>query len=151
LLARAWVPGVRAVRAPDLEVFWRQPASRAAFGERSGGDDQIGARVAGALEAHPRLSLTDIRVRVRRGVVHLAGDVSTLQAKATAERTAALTTGVRSVKSDLQVRPVAPDDQLVSAVSVMAALARDPYLDHRTLQVRAQNGRSPAGGGGCSF
>jgi osmotically-inducible protein OsmY len=60
-------------------------------------DDRLRAAILAAVAAHERLSGGGLRVGVRDGIAHLAGEVSCLEDRAAAEALAAGTPGVRGV------------------------------------------------------
>lgn len=64
-------------------------------------DEQIRAKVLEAYSRHPSLSLTDIQVEVRDGLVILDGDVQGPEEKTEAHDLICGLTGVKAVKNNL--------------------------------------------------
>jgi osmotically-inducible protein OsmY len=100
-------------------------ANGRAGGNRPAGDQDsdkaIAARVTEALRRERREDLSDVSVRVDRGVAHLSGTTPGIAGKALAQQVASPTPGVRSVVNGIEA------DTVVRA-RVEAALAEDPSM-----------------------
>lgn len=138
----AWVDGVDAVDAEDLEVSWfmRDEMRRKTPIDRLS-DDEVRVAVIGALQRDPRLGRALPTVSVRDGVVTLRGAVASLAARRAAAAVALDTAGVWRVRNLARVRTgaKAPSDDAI-AEAIRDAFGRDPYLYREAIDVDVTNG-----------
>jgi osmotically-inducible protein OsmY len=153
LAAAVATPGVRSV-VDQMSVVvptGSSPSAEATRAAAPGGprppevpgatDDAIASAVRDALYYDPRISRSDVSVRVARGVVTLRGDPSTLLEKRAAVEDAQHTVGVVRVEDLLRVaqRSPASDDEI--ALKVRLAFDHDPIVDLRNLDLTASGGQ----------
>jgi hyperosmotically inducible protein len=123
---------------------WRLPSLHSLF---SASEDQvIATNVKTALSLSKRLSGFDISVEAKGGVVTLAGEVPSEEAKSLAGEIARDTKGVKEVKNEIAVNPGAQpsresiqveDTEIRSAI--LEAIARSPELGGKNIDVKVQN------------
>ncbi len=137
----AWVSGVRAVDPNGLAVeSWLADPMRRPMKPLPRSDTEIESAVRAAFKDDPRIIVPHPLVKVSGAVVTLSGTVKSVQSKLAAEQDARNTTGVRSVRNYLVVRPAksVSDDQLV--IDIREALLRDPFVDRFQITATAKNG-----------
>ncbi len=104
------------------------------------GDRQIKEEVLQALQKDPLLSLYAIDVTVRDGVVELAGRVSSLSGRITAEALAWSVCGVRHVINHLEVAPEKALDSADLALALKQGLQSYLGLPDSTIEVHIERG-----------
>jgi osmotically-inducible protein OsmY len=137
----AWVTGIRAVDAKNLDVerWARDPDLRTSKYVRKS-DDDIRLAVETALSYDPRVASFDVHVDVTQGRVRLHGIVDNLKAKQAALRTAQNTVGVVDVSNYLRVRPSDGYSDATIDRSVRDALMRDALVDGGDIVVDVDGG-----------
>ena len=143
LLAIAYQAGATRVDARDLFVaYWAlgRAIRREKFAPKT--DAAIGAAVRATLRFNPRVRSAETLVQVLDGVVTLAGTVRNLRTRQEAEQDARHVVGVANVHNLLKVRPaeLVPDEEICQ--TIVAALARDPYVGHLVLGVQVHGGQA---------
>jgi len=103
-------------------------------------DDQLQSSVETALLRDPATDLYDVDATAQDGIVTLAGDVDSWQAKQLAEEVAAGVRGVRDIENDiaLHLEAVRPDEEILQDVE--GRIAGDPWLDADALHVNVEDG-----------
>ncbi|MDJ0366713.1 BON domain-containing protein [Hymenobacter sp. H14-R3] len=142
VVATAYVAGARCVKASELHVaYWAQdPAlSRQKFTPPA--DAEVAQAIQDAFRYDPRLGSLLPTVQVRAGVVTLLGTLSNLRARQAAEQDARNVVGTCQVHNLLKVRSTRPEPDAHIQAQVQAALLHDPYVSHRSFEVRVTNGR----------
>ncbi len=137
-----WVTGVEAVSTEGLVVAsWARGQRFRASKYESKPDSAVIEAVEAALSIDPRVSAFDIDVEANDGLVTLSGEVDNLKAQRAASIDARNTIGVWSVRNRLKVRPGdAPSDARILE-NVYKAFKRDPYLNHKDIEIVVLNGR----------
>lgn len=137
----AWVPGVRAVSASDLEVA-SDPAAEAqrTLPRPDPGDEAVRDAVWDALLYDPRVEVANVDVSVDDGYVTLRGIVDNLRAKRSAASDARNVFGAWAVENLLRARPEDLPDSTVRS-EVVQALSEDPYVERFELSVMVDDGR----------
>jgi osmotically-inducible protein OsmY len=94
-----------------------------------------------AIYHNPRVRSSETLVQAHEGIITLAGTVSNLRARQEAERDARRIVGVCDVHNLLKIRPkrLVPDADIRQ--TILAALARDPYLGGTQVEVRVHHGQ----------
>ncbi|AMR25572.1 hypothetical protein A0257_23080 (plasmid) [Hymenobacter psoromatis] len=139
----AYQTGATRVDARDLFVaYWALGSElrRKKFAPRT--DADVASAVRGALHRNPRVCGSETLVQALEGTVTLAGTVRNLRARQEAERDARLVVGVSDVHNILKIRPKRPVSDAEIRQSILAALARDPYLGYFYFRVRVSQGRA---------
>jgi osmotically-inducible protein OsmY len=142
IIAMAHQTGATRVDARDLFVaYWALNSAlrREKFAPRA--DEAISNAVRVAVCRNPRVRSAETLVQAHEGIVTLAGTVSNLRARQEAERDARRIVGVYDVHNLLKIRPkrLVPDADIRQ--TIMAALARDPYLGTAKVEVQVQHGQ----------
>ncbi|OGX85407.1 hypothetical protein BEN47_14930 [Hymenobacter lapidarius] len=147
IIAIAYQTGATRVDARDLFVaYWALGSElrREKFAPRA--DAAIVNAVRGALHRNPRVRGSETLVQAHEGSVTLAGTVSNLRARQEAERDARHVVGVHDVHNLLKIRPkrLVPDADIRQ--TILAALARDPYVGHFYFTVSVSHGQATVHG-----
>jgi osmotically-inducible protein OsmY len=142
LVAIAYQAGATRVDARDLFVaYWAlgREIRREKFAPKT--DAAIEAAVHDTLRFNPRVRDSEMLVQVLDGVVTLAGTVGSLRIRHEAEQDVRHVVGVANVHNLLKVRParLVPDEDIRQ--SILAALARDPYVGHEAFGVQVHGGQ----------
>ena len=143
IVAMAYQAGTTRVDARDLFVaYWAvgRETRREKFAPKT--DAAIGAAVRAMLRFNPRVRSAETLVQVLDGVVTLAGTVRNLRTRQEAEQDARHVVGVVNVHNLLKVRPaqLMPDEAICQ--TIVAALARDPYVGHLVVGVQVHGGQA---------
>ncbi len=141
-IQNARVHGVASVDAGKLAVEWWARDSLQRKKQPEVSENEITEAIYDAFRYDPRVSATRPTVNVVADVVTLSGEVTSLGAKYAAENTARNTVGVSMVHNLLRVRPQTMVPDSVIEQSIIKALARDPYLEMRELDVSVLNGKA---------
>jgi len=136
----AWVAGVDAVNAENLDIEWWAREEMQKTGMATLTDSQIVEGVQDAFFYDPRIYAENINVTANKGIVTLTGKVNNLKAKRAAAADARNTRGVWKVNNRLKVRPANLPANDILEERVNAALERDPYVEHFDISVTAVNG-----------
>ncbi|MCI1188628.1 BON domain-containing protein [Hymenobacter sp. DH14] len=139
----AYELGATRVDGRDLFVArWAQEPELAGEEAAERPDEAIGQAVRDTFGRDPRLHDAQPQVAVSNGAVTLTGTVSNLCARRCAEHDARHVAGVREVHNQLKVRTERfwPDADI--AQRMVAALKRDPYLNHYAFSLTVINGRA---------
>ncbi|NIR51290.1 BON domain-containing protein [candidate division KSB1 bacterium] len=137
----AWVTGVHSVDASTLSIDWTaadQILRKDTLVTKS--DTEIKNAVRDAFLYDPRVTAFKPEIEVEDGTVTLTGRVGDLKAKQAAEKDARNTVGVWRVRNLLKVRPESPfpDEKIVK--NIQEAIAREPILKKRKLDVSVYDG-----------
>ncbi|MBU6120668.1 BON domain-containing protein [Hymenobacter siberiensis] len=143
IVGMAYQTGTTCVDARDLFVaYWvmGREIRREKFAPKT--DAAIGAAVRAMLHFNPRVRSAETLVQVLDGVVTLAGTVRNLRIRQGAEQDARHVVGVHNVHNLLKVRPaqLVPDEEIRQ--TIVAALARDPYVGHLQFGVQVHGGQA---------
>jgi osmotically-inducible protein OsmY len=147
IMAMAYQTGASRVDARDLFVaYWALGSElrREKFAPRV--DKAMVEAVRLAIHRNPRMRCLETLVQVHEGIVTLAGTVSNLRARQEAERDARHVVGVYDVHNLLKIRPerLVPDADI--RLTILAALARDPYVGHFYFVVSVCQGQATVQG-----
>ncbi len=147
IVAMAYQTGATRVDARDLFVaYWALGSElrREKFAPRA--DEDIVNAVRRAIHRNPRVRCSETLVQAHEGIVTLAGTVSNLRARLEAEREARHIVGVYDVHNLLKIRPkrLVPDADI--RLTILAALARDPYVGHFHFMVSVRQGQATVQG-----
>jgi osmotically-inducible protein OsmY len=147
IVALAHQTGATRVDARDLFVaYWALGSElrRDKFAPRA--DEAIVNAVRLAIYRNPRVHCAEALVQAHEGIVTLAGTVSNLRARQEAERDARHIVGVLDVHNLLKIRPerLVPDADIRQ--TILAALARDPYVGHYHFVVSVRQGQATVQG-----
>lgn len=126
-----------------IDPEWPQTAVRREAPIR--GEKEIAASVRDSLELDPRVG-DGVSVKVRNGVVDLAGRAGTLREYRAAEEDARNTPGVLAVNNRIRIQapPGASDARI--AQDIRSALALDPDIEARDLIVTVRKGVADVAG-----
>jgi osmotically-inducible protein OsmY len=140
VIEHAWVPGVVAVNADDLDVAgWeRKPENRPKKVLLT--DEAIEDAVEELIHRDPRVVSVEVSAHSSNGVVTLRGAVNNVRARQAAEQQTWCVAGVREVVNRLTVWPGVeiPDDYIEAQVS--DAILRHPLLNRFYINVKAIHG-----------
>lgn len=138
----AWVAGVDAVSAEELEIRWwaREDMQRRGDEYLRPSDGEIARSIEDALRVDPRVSGEAVDVSVDDGFVALTGTVESLQAKDAAAEDAENTLGVWRVKNYLKVRYASRMSDEAVEQQVREMLANNPYLEGQQIEVSVRDG-----------
>ncbi len=147
IIAISYQAGATRVDARDLFVaYWALGSElrRSKFAPRP--DEAIAAAVHMVIQRNPRVRAAETSVQVREGIVTLTGTVSNLRARQEAERAARHVVGVYDVLNLLKIRHerLVPDADI--SQTILAALARDPYVGHYYFTVSVRHGQATVHG-----
>lgn len=147
IVALAYQTGATRVDARDLFVaYWALGSElrRDKFAPRA--NEAMVEAVRLAIYRNPRVHCSETLVQAHEGVVTLAGTVSNLRARQEAERDARHIVGVHDVHNLLKIRPqrLVPDADIRQ--TILAALARDPYVGHLHFAVSVRQGQATVQG-----
>ncbi len=137
----AWVYGVQAVNAEDLDVkeWARDPEFRKTKYEFVSAGN-IKQALKAAFYQDPRVLSFQPNIEVEAGVVTLSGTVTSNLAKRAAEEDASNVVGVYRVKNLVQVRPDNKLRDTVLTSKVEQQIKTDPYLESYEIDVSTFNG-----------
>lgn len=141
VIATAYQAGAVRVDTHNLAVvYWAMNSQlrRDKFVQRP--DEAIAEAVRDSLALDPRVQDFEPLVQVLNGTVTLAGTVSNLLARQSAEADARHVVGVGEVHNLLKVRPTGPPTDRDLHQAVTAALARDPYVGHLAFNLSVTDG-----------
>ena len=147
IIAMAYQTGATRVDARDLCVaYWALGSELRCEKFAPRADEDIVNAVRGAIHRNPRVRCSETLVQALDGIVTLAGTVSNLRARQEAERDARHVVGVYDVHNLLKIRPkrLVPDADIRQ--TILAALARDPYLGHFFFTVSVSHGQATVHG-----
>jgi osmotically-inducible protein OsmY len=104
--------------------------------------------VVDALESSAEIESSRVGVSVEKGIVTLAGHVSSLREKNIAERIARTVEGVHVVANDLLVviEPELSRDDTALATAALDILAAHPLVPHEAIDIAVSNGWLTVGG-----
>jgi osmotically-inducible protein OsmY len=138
----AHVAGVKDVDERLLFVKkWAQGDERRKTKWKYRSDEEIKETLQLAYLYDPRVSVFNLTITVREGIVTLSGLVDNFKAKSTAEETAKHTRGVLWVKNFLKVRPEGTIDDEELTQKVKLALHDDPFLNPLNINFLVLNGK----------
>jgi osmotically-inducible protein OsmY len=103
-------------------------------------DEKIRQDVASLIDITPALSEERIKVRVRRGVVRLEGQVRSWADRDRARRRATGVRGVTAVDNQISVRPIRHRDHLRVEEEIYSRLRADERADTRLVVVNVHDG-----------
>jgi osmotically-inducible protein OsmY len=139
----SWVHGVKAVDNSGLEVnVWAKDDMKREKRYTQKPDDRIREVIKRAFLHDPRVNSFNPEVEVKNGVVILTGKVDNLAARQAAEDDAWNTVGVWHVINNLKVRPVILLSNRRVRDDILAALARDPFVERHEVTVSVLNGKA---------
>jgi osmotically-inducible protein OsmY len=117
-------------------------ASSTSLVPRERGDDQIQRDVLNELRWDPRVSLSDVGVSVKEGVVTLTGAVDSYARKWAAEDATQRVRGVKAVANDIDVRLSVGSERSDSdiAAAVVHAIEWDAHLPTEEVKVAVSKG-----------
>ncbi|SFP94450.1 BON domain-containing protein [Hymenobacter arizonensis] len=147
IVAIAYQTGAARVDAHDLLVaYWALGSELRGEKFAPRANEAIVKAVRGTIYHNPRVRCSETLVQAHEGVVTLAGTVSNLRARLEAERDARHVVGVHDVHNLLKIRPkrLVPDADIRQ--TILAALARDPYVGHFHFVVSVHQGQATVQG-----
>jgi len=128
---------------PHLSLAALLTASAMAFGTPEigpTGNDETSAFIKMDVESDSRMTDTEVSVKLENGIVHLTGQVATIdQAERAAERALA-TVNVRAVVNELKITPAQVSDAKISE-AVNVALRKNKAIDAARVKVAADAGK----------
>ncbi len=139
----AAIQGVTAVNVQNLEVWPETVIQRAAQAQPTPriSDPELSQAVRQAILSDPATDVALLKVRALRGVVELDGKVSTLREKETVEALARSVSGLKRLRSRLEVRPVKGRSDSATEEDIRSAFALDSRLRLRPIAVKVRQGR----------
>lgn len=137
----AWVAGVESVDASDLSVEqWARDDKLRGDKYVVKTDEELVKAVNAAMLYDPRVMSFNVDVEVVGSGVTLRGTVDNLKAKRAAEQNAKNTVGVLYVNNRLKVRVDNPPSDADIADDILAAFARDPYVERFEVTITVIDG-----------